>query len=213
MTGSTMPTGDSTDTPTASQSAPFDAVAARYLDQLAGLMATMDLAALHRITDRLRVARDAGATVFIAGNGGSAATATHWANDLNKAASRSGRRPFRCISLTDSTSWVTALANDEGYDRVFAGQLENLARPGDVLALISASGKSPNLLRAVEVAASRGMVTVALLGFDGGLLRDLVDEHLLIATPSGEYGLVESAHTIAADVVTTYLIDDRAIPD
>jgi D-sedoheptulose 7-phosphate isomerase len=191
---------------------PFDTVASRYLERLADLMASMDLAALHRVTERLRVARDAGATVFIAGNGGSAATATHWANDLNKAATRSGRRPFRCISLTDSTSWVTALANDEGYERVFAGQLENLARPGDVLAMISASGKSPNLLRAVEVAAPRGVVTVALLGFDGGSLREMVDEYLLVATPPGEYGLVETAHTIAADVVTTYFIEDRDPP-
>ncbi len=188
----------------------FSAVADRYLAQLADLVAALDLAALERITDVLRAARDAGATVFMAGNGGSAATASHWANDINKAASRSGRLPFRSISLTDATSWLTALGNDEGYDQVFAGQLRNLARPGDVLVMISASGRSPNLIEAVKVAQARDMRTVALLGFDGGLLRDMVDEHLLVATPRGEYGLVETAHTIAADVVTTFLIDDRA---
>lgn len=199
-------------TPTAQQTGSFSDVAGRYLSDLATLMAALDLAALQRITDRLRVARDAGATVFIAGNGGSAATATHWANDLNKAASRSGRRPFRGISLTDGTSWLTALANDEGFDRVFAGQLENLAQPGDVLLMISASGKSANLVRATEFASDHGIVTLALLGFDGGTLRDMVDEHVLVRTAPGEYGLVESAHSIAADIITTFLIDDRATP-
>lgn len=190
----------------------FANVADRYLADISALMSAMDLAALERVTDRLRAARDAGATVFIAGNGGSAATATHWANDLNKAASRSGRRPFRGISLTDGTSWLTALANDEGYDRVFAGQLENLAQPGDVLLMISASGRSANLVKATEYASAHGMATLALLGFDGGTLRDMVDEHVLVRTPHGEYGLVESAHSIAADIITTFLIDDRATP-
>jgi D-sedoheptulose 7-phosphate isomerase len=208
-----MGEGDMPATSTTSMEAPtFGAVADQYLARLSALMTAMDLAALERITERLRVARDAGATVFIAGNGGSAATATHWANDINKAATRSGRRPFRGVSLTDSTSWLTALANDEGYDRVFSGQLENLAQPGDVLVCISASGRSPNLVKAVEAASARGMTTVALLGFDGGVLREMVDHHLLVATPHGEYGLVESAHTIAADIVTTFLIDDRPAP-
>jgi D-sedoheptulose 7-phosphate isomerase len=215
MPGTSGTPGGSTATPvdpSLSAGSPFANVAVRYLERLAVLMTAIDLAALERITSSLRTARDAGATVFIAGNGGSAATATHWVNDLNKAASRSGRRPFRAISLTDNTSWLTALANDEAFDRVFAGQLENLAQPGDLLMLISASGRSPNLIRAVEFAAGRGMTTLALLGFDGGALRGMVDHHLLIETPQGEYGLVESAHTIAADVVTTFLIDDRAAP-
>lgn len=206
-----MTSTTSTDAPIVAATS-FMGVAGRYLGDLAALLDALDIAALERVTERLRTARDMGATVFIAGNGGSAATATHWANDLNKAASRSGRRRFRGISLTDGTSWLTALANDEGFDRVFAGQLENLAQPGDVLLMISASGKSLNLVRATEFAAEHGMVTLALLGFDGGALRDMVDEHLLVRTAPGEYGLVESAHSIAADIITTFLIDDRATP-
>lgn len=208
----TVPTSPpaTTAAPSRAGSHAFRPVAQRYLEQLADLMDALDLDALERLTDALRRARDAGATVFMAGNGGSAATATHWANDINKAASRSGRRPFRALSLTDGTSWLTALANDEGYERVFAGQLENLAAPGDVLVMISASGRSPNLIEAVRVARERGMTTIALLGFDGGLLLDMVDHPLLVATPKGEYGLVETAHSIAADIVTTFLIDDRA---
>lgn len=211
-TPSDPPSAVAADQSSAVAAATFTDVAGRYLGDLAALLAALDVAALERVTERLRTARDMGATVFIAGNGGSAATATHWANDLNKAASRSGRRPFRGISLTDGTSWLTALANDEGYDRVFAGQLGNLAQPGDVLLMISASGKSPNLVRATEFASTHGMVTLALLGFDGGTLHDIVDEHVLVRTAPGEYGLVESAHSIAADIITTFLIDDRATP-
>lgn len=194
----------------ATEEVQFRAVAEDYLASLTQLLAALDIGALERIVERLRLARDSGATVFVAGNGGSAATATHWVNDLAKATRRSGRTPFRVIGLTDSISWLTALANDEGYDRVFAGQLENLAREGDVLAVISASGNSPNLVRAVEFARAHGVVTVGLLGFDGGVLKEQVDEMLWVMTPKGAYGLVESMHSVACDIVTTCLIEDRA---
>ncbi len=195
----------------ASEPAPFRAIAEGYLASLQELLAVLDIGALERILDRLRCARDAGATVFVAGNGGSAATATHWVNDLAKATRRSGRTPFRVIGLADSVAWLTALANDEGYDRVFAGQLENLARKGDVLAVISASGNSPNLVRAVEFGRDHGLVTIGFLGFDGGVLKDQLDEVLWVSTPKGAYGHVESVHSVACDIVTTCLIEDRAV--
>jgi D-sedoheptulose 7-phosphate isomerase len=190
---------------------PFRPIASDYLASLKGHLDRLDVDALLRIVERLRVARDAGRQVFIAGNGGSAATATHWVNDLGKATRRSGRRPFRVIGLADNISWFSALANDEGYERVFAGQLENLAQPGDVLAVISASGNSPNLLRAVEHARAGGMTSIAFLGFDGGALLGLVDEACWVQTAPGEYGLVESVHSVACDIVTTCLIADRPV--
>jgi D-sedoheptulose 7-phosphate isomerase len=113
------------------------------------------------------------------------------------------------IGLADNISWFSALANDEGYERVFAGQLENLARPGDVLMVISASGNSPNLVQAVDYAREAGMITIALLGFDGGQLLKRVDEAFWVPTPHGAYGLVESLHSVACDIVTTCLIEDR----
>jgi D-sedoheptulose 7-phosphate isomerase len=131
-------------------------------------------------------------------------------NDLGKATKASGRPWLRVLCLSDNVSWLTALGNDEGYDRVFAGQLENFVRPGDLLAVISASGNSPNLLRAVELARSKGVETIALLGFDGGSLRDMVDEPLWLKTEIGAYGLVESAHSIVCDIVTCCLMRDRA---
>jgi D-sedoheptulose 7-phosphate isomerase len=187
-------------------------VAEEYLAAFAALMRRIDLDAVWRVVDRIRSVRDRGGTLYIAGNGGSAATAAHWVNDLGKATKRSGRRPVRVIGLADNVPWLTALANDEGFERVFAGQLENFAQPGDVLIVISASGRSPNLVKAVELARDRGLVTIGLLGFDGGVLRDMVTEVLWTESEIGAYGLVESGHALVADIITTCLIQDVVNP-
>jgi D-sedoheptulose 7-phosphate isomerase len=113
------------------------------------------------------------------------------------------------MSLSDNISWLTALANEEGYERVFSGQMENFAQPGDVLIVISASGNSPNLLRAVELARARGVLTIGMLGFDGGALKDQVDDCLWLPTERGAYGLVESGHSLLCHVLTTCLAQDR----
>lgn len=182
------------------------AIAAAYFDSLRKLLDAIDVDAVDRVVWTLRQVRDRQGTVYVAGNGGSAATATHWANDLCKATRRAGRSPIRAISLTDNTSFLTALANDEGYDRVFAGQLENFATPGDLLIVISASGNSPNLVRAVEVARDRGVTTIALLGFDGGILKEKADDFVWLPTEIGAYGLAETGHSVVTDVITTCLI-------
>jgi D-sedoheptulose 7-phosphate isomerase len=183
-------------------------IALRYLREFRQLMARVDVDAIARIVALLRAARDDAATIYLAGNGGSAATASHWANDLGKATKCAGRGWIRVMCLSDNTPWLTALANDEGYDRVFAGQLENFACQGDVFIVISASGNSPNLVRAVDLANERGMITIALLGFDGGILKDRVRERLWLQTEKGVYGLVESGHSVLCDVVTTCLMED-----
>jgi D-sedoheptulose 7-phosphate isomerase len=181
------------------------------LQAFTDLVSRIDVDAVARVTERLRTVRDGRGTVFIAGNGGSASTATHWANDLGKATKRSGKAPIRVVSLTDNVAWLTALANDEGYDQVFAGQLDNLAQRGDVLIVISASGNSLNLVRAVELAKQREMVTIGLLGFDGGLLlRGDLDAVVWLPTEIGAYGLVETSHSLVADIITTCLINDKA---
>ena len=182
-----------------------------YLQGFIRLLHQIDLQAIERVVRRLEQARDTGRTIYIAGNGGSAATASHWVNDLGKATKVSGRPPFRVMSLSDNVSWLTALANDEGYERVFSGQLENFAKPEDILVVISASGNSPNLVRAVELARSRNLTTIGFLGFDGGVLKGLVDECLLVPTPKGAYGLVESAHGLLFHLLTDCLVRDAAL--
>ena len=188
-------------------------IASRYLQDFSALLEQVDIDAVQRTVERLRAVRDGEGTVYVAGNGGSAATATHLANDLGKATKASGRAFMRVMCMSDNVSWLTALANDEGYDRVFSGQLENFAGPGDLFLAISASGNSRNLVEAVELARARKVATVALLGFDGGLLKGLVDECLWLPSEQGQYGLVESAHSVLCDILTTCLMQDLAAPE
>lgn len=191
---------------------PVRSIADGYLRVFQHLVHGFDLDALARVVERLRAARDRGATIYIAGNGGSAATATHLVNDLGKATKRSGRQPMRVMCLSDNVSWLTALANDEGYERVFTGQLENFARAGDVLVVISASGNSPNLVDAVGHARAHGLTTIGIVGFDGGRLKGMVDECLWLESEVGAYGPVESGHVVLCDLLTTCLIADRPAP-
>ncbi len=179
-----------------------------YVERLDELLRAVDREAVVRAARELRAARDRGATIFIAGNGGSSATAAHWVNDLGKATKRAGRPPMRVMNLTDNVPWLTALGNDEGYERVFAGQLENFARPGDVLMVITASGNSPNIVRAVETARDSDMRTIGLVGFDGGMVCSMLDEPILVRTETGAYGLVETAHAAIADIITSCLVSD-----
>jgi len=176
-----------------------------YFGYVTQLIQGIDLSALEQVVNNLRSARERGACVYIMGNGGSAATASHFANDLGKAAKKSGKPPIRAFCLTDNVPWLTALANDEGYENVFAGQLDNHLRLGDVVIAISASGNSPNLVRAVELAKSRGATTIGILGFDGGTLRQMVDMLLLVPSKTGRYGPVEDVHLILEHVITDCL--------
>jgi D-sedoheptulose 7-phosphate isomerase len=185
-------------------------VARAHLAELGALVASVDRAALDRLGRRLREVRERGGTVFVAGNGGSAATATHFAADLGKATkTRHGMR-LRAVSLNTNESWLTALSNDEGYERSIAGQLENFITEDDLLVLISASGNSPNLLAAVEEADRHGAATAALLGFDGGQLQERVDDYVHVATAQGEYELVEDVHSAACHVLVKTLAADEA---
>jgi D-sedoheptulose 7-phosphate isomerase len=185
-------------------------IISEYVESFEKLLEQLDVMALERIVHHLRAARDNGATIYIAGNGGSASTASHWVNDLGKATKLAGRAPMRVMSLSDNISWLTALANDEGYDRVFSGQLENFARAGDVLVVLSASGNSPNLIQAVDLAQQRGVFTIGFLGFDGGRLKHQLDDHLWIPTDKGAYGMVESGHSLLCHILTSCLTEQMA---
>ena len=180
-------------------------IVAEHVAAVARALSTLDLSAVERVARRLIDARARQATVYIAGNGGSAATAAHWVNDLGKATRTHPSGRMRVMSLSDNVPWLTALANDEGYDCVFAEQLENFAQPGDVLVLISCSGNSPNLLAAQECATAAGVQTVGLLGFDGGALRERVDDVVLVPSEPGAYELVEDVHGAVCHMCTRAL--------
>jgi D-sedoheptulose 7-phosphate isomerase len=175
---------------------------ARLRDLLDGLPDQAD-----RFIDLLFDAFERGATVFLIGNGGSAANASHFGQDLAKGtlASMDATRRFRVVPLTDNIGFITALANDEGYDSIFEQQLRNLGRRGDVLVAISGSGNSPNVLRAVEYARSTGIKTIGVTGFDGGKLRKLADESVHI--PVDDMGMTEALHSVVFHLVMSRLRD------
>jgi len=148
--------------------------------------------AVARLIDRLRVALAEDRQVFVFGNGGSAANASHFATDLGKGASDKVGRRFRVVSLNDNMSWITALGNDYAYEEVYVRQLMNYVRPGDVVLVMSVSGNSPNVVKAVQWAKEHGVFTAALVGARRGRLAELADEAIVI--PSEHYGRVEDAH-------------------
>jgi D-sedoheptulose 7-phosphate isomerase len=130
--------------------------------------------------------------IFVFGNGGSAANSSHFATDLGKGASDKLGKRFRVLCLNDNVSWMTALANDYAYDEVFAGQLQNYGRPGDLALGISVSGNSPNCVKALEWAKKNGLQTVALVGGRRGRMAEIADTAIVIADT--HYGRVEDAH-------------------
>jgi D-sedoheptulose 7-phosphate isomerase len=172
-----------------------------YLGYLSQVFARIDREAVAQFVEALERARAEGATVFFCGNGGSAATASHFQNDLT----RWRTDPMKVVSLTDNVAVITALGNDYGYDRIFVMQLEPLLSEGDVVVAISASGNSPNVVQAIEFANERKAVTVGLTGFDGGRLGELCEIHVHVPSARGEYGPVEDAHMVLDHLVMSYL--------
>ena len=143
------------------------------------------------------------AQIFILGNGGSAATASHMANDLNKLTITPGKPRFKAIALTDNIPLMTAWGNDSSYEEIFAEQLINFIRPGDLVIAISASGNSPNVLRAVQAARQRDAVTIGFTGDTGGKLKGMVDYCIL--TPTGHICQQEDCHLIAEHAIANTL--------
>ncbi len=161
-----------------------------------------------RAIDVLRQARTSGKRVFIMGNGGSASTASHFVCDLSKNTRQPGVPGFKVIGLTDNVASITAYGNDEGYDQVFAQQLANLVQAGDIVIAISASGNSPNVLRAVEVAREANAYTIGFTGFDGGRLGTMVDLNLWVQSDCIEQ--VEDLHLVLEHMICKVLREDAA---
>ena len=180
--------------------------AGRYASYIAELLDQLDYAAIDRVGGLLEAARLHGRTIFIVGNGGSAATASHLACDLALGPRGLGGKAYRAISLSDNNALLTAAGNDVGYETVFSEQLKTLLAPDDVVLAISASGNSPNIIEAVEYANRVGAMTIALTGFDGGRLRHVAREYIHIATPKGDYGPVEDLHLMVNHLISSYLV-------
>jgi len=183
----------------------FKSFAAAYAKYISKLLAELDLVALSHVAEEFEDARKNKKTIFIIGNGGSAATASHMVNDLGFGMRAHIEPSLKVMSLTDNCSVLTALANDVGYEQIFLRQLQLYSKPGDKLLVISASGNSPNLLLAAEWMRKQGGKVIGFLGFDGGKLKGLCDVPMVISTPKGEYGPVEDVHMILDHLVYTWL--------
>ena len=181
------------------------AFAGAYLDYLTSVLKTIDAREIGQFIETLLDARERGATIYFIGNGGSTATASHFANDI-AIGTNSYEKPFRAVSLTDSNAIITAVGNDFGYEEIFVRQLRVLGRAGDVVVAISASGNSPNLIRAFDYAKSIGIKTVAITAFDGGKIKQMADEGVHVPTAPKEYGPAEDAHMVLDHLVGAYLM-------
>ena len=180
-----------------------EALLESYRDSLVLALSKVSLQAVKSIGDLLRDARIKGAQVFIVGNGGSAATATHMLCDLSKSTILENVPRLRVVPVVDSVPLITAWANDTGYENIFAEQIESHVRPGDVVIALSGSGESENILLAVRRAREHGATTVGLTGFAGGQLKEMVD--ICVVVDSDNMGQIEDVHHAIGHMLASVL--------
>lgn len=156
----------------------------------------------------LHATYERGGRIYVFGNGGSLALATHFVADLNKTVFSQhlgeGQKRFQAIRLPSTESELTAWANDIGYDMVFVGPLQNYLEDRDAIIAISSSGNSPNVIKAVEFAKARSVPVIGMSGFDGGKLNVLADAKILVSTGQGEYEVVEGVHAVILHMIIKY---------
>ena len=175
----------------------FDSFVDDYYRSFIKTIKDFDKTALPTVLGVFTQVAEAGGTIWVAGNGGSASTASHFAQDMGEIGRKIRGKGFRTQSINDNVSALTAISNDYSYDNVFSLQIEYNFDLGDVLIVISASGNSPNVIKAVNLAKEKGGVTVGLVGFeDGGRLAQICDHMVHIKSKKGEYGPVEDLHLI-----------------
>jgi D-sedoheptulose 7-phosphate isomerase len=178
----------------------------KYISELQDTLQQLSTENINKVIDTLAEGRIMGRQTFIMGNGGSAATASHFVCDLAKNTRMDRLPPFKVIGLTDNISLITAYANDEGYENVFAQQLANLVQADDIVLAISASGNSPNVLKAIELANEVGATTIGFTGFDGGILGKIVDIHVHV--PSYCIEQVEDIHLVFEHIICKTLKEE-----
>ncbi len=178
-----------------------------YLSAHAQLAGKLDARAFDAGVDLVRRAFDNGKQIITCGNGGSAYAASHFITDWNKMVNLATGRKFRGISLCDNIGMVTAFANDLSYDEVFAGQLKAILDAGDLVIAVSGSGNSKNVVKAVEYANEAGADTLALVGYDGGILKKIARQHVWV--PSFDMQLCEDVHLMFGHMVMKALCGSR----
>jgi D-sedoheptulose 7-phosphate isomerase len=172
-----------------------------YFDDVVQTIRNMPVATMDRIVEALMQAYASNRMIYLFGNGGSAALASHFACDLGKGTANGSGKRFQVLALTDNVPLITAWANDARYEDIFAEQLMNFVRPDDIAFAISGSGRSPNVLKALKVAREAGALTVGLTGFQGGEMKGLCD--LCVVVPSDNMQIIEDLHLSVTHAVFT----------
>ncbi len=182
-----------------------------YFDDVVQTIGKMPIATIEKIVNAFLEAYESSRMIYLFGNGGSAALASHFACDLGKGASNGSSKRFQVLAFTDNVPLMTAWANDARYEDIFAEQLINFVRPDDLTFAISGSGKSPNILKALKVAREAGAFTIGLTGFQGGDMKDLCD--LCLTVPSENMQVIEDLHLSVTHAVFTALRAKISRPD
>jgi len=180
-----------------------------YLDEVGSILRRLPQEQIAQIIHILERARMEGRQIFLVGNGGSAATASHFANDLLKSTVAEGKPRMKVIALTDNIPIMLAYANDCGYETIFAEQLDALAAPGDVLVAFSGSGRSPNVIRALDLARQRGLTTLGLTGRDGGEMVERCDVCLIV--PCQPMEQIEDVHVVLTHLIYSAIRDNAGL--
>lgn len=176
----------------------------KYIQDLNTVLNSSNLEAISKIVEALDNSKG---RIYIIGNGGSAATASHMTNDLGAGLRRREIKYFDVESLNDNTPVCTAIANDIGYENIFYMQLKGRLKPQDLLIAISCSGNSENIIKAVAYAKEEKATVIGITGFDGGKLKAMSDINYHVQTDKGQYGIVEDAHMILNHIIYSYYID------
>jgi D-sedoheptulose 7-phosphate isomerase len=180
-----------------------------YLDELSDILRRLPQDQIAQIIQTLEQARMDGKQIFLIGNGGSAATASHFANDLLKSTVINGKPRMKVIALTDNIPIMLAYANDCGYETIFAEQLDALAAAGDVLVAFSGSGRSPNVIRALDLARQRGLTTISITGRDGGEMRQRSD--ICLIAPCQPMEQIEDVHVVLCHLIYSAIRDEASL--
>ena len=180
---------------------------ADYINRLKNILDNVNLKDIELIVEVLEKTVKTKSKVYVIGNGGSSATASHMANDLGIGLHRRDIININIVSLGDNSSVTSAIANDIGFKNIFYMQLKGILKPEDVIIAISCSGNSPNIVKVLDYAKEIGSTVVGVTGFDGGKLKEACDINFHVDAPKGEYGLVEDMHMILDHMIYSYYID------
>ena len=180
-----------------------------YLDELGNILDQLPQDQIAQIIRTLEQARMERRQIFLIGNGGSAATASHFANDLLKSTVTEDKPRMKVFALTDNIPIMMAYANDCGYETIFSEQLDALAAPGDIVVAFSGSGRSPNVIRALDLARERGLTTIGVTGRDGGEMRERCD--ICLIAPCQPMEQIEDVHVVLCHLIYSAIRDQAPL--